>query len=170
MGTTLNKTIMAFKQKSSGSFKMMGSSPAKQEAPRDKSMEPTGPRGKKGEFTTGSTKGSFGVEVTTKPKTRKTSTGKDMPTGETEVKETYSNRYKKDGKTYSKVRGPSAEKEEETRVVDQKGTQKGKTRVVHSSPEAGDANSYFDKDVERDDSNPFSGENPKYNPKTRSIR
>ena len=156
---------MAFKQRSSGPFKMMGSSPAKQEAPRDKSMEPTGPRDKSGGF---ETKGDYySSDVKTKPKTRKTSTGKDMPTGETEVKETYSNRYKKDGKTYSKVRGPSAEKEEETRVVDQKGTQKGKTRVVHSNPETG--SDFLTKDVERDDSNPFSGD-PKYNPKTRSIR
>tara|TARA_R100000742_G_C4253516_1_gene71604 strand:+ start:442 stop:948 length:507 start_codon:yes stop_codon:yes gene_type:complete len=146
------------------SFKNMGSTPVKYEAPRDESMEPTGPRDESGSFETKG--GYYSPDVKTKPKTRKTSTGKDMPTGETEVKETVSNRYKKDGKTYSTVRGPSAEKEEETSIVDQKGKQKGKTRVVHSNPET--KSDFLAKDVERDDSNPFSGERT-YDPKSRSM-
>tara|TARA_R110000765_G_scaffold316186_3_gene408621 strand:+ start:82 stop:354 length:273 start_codon:yes stop_codon:yes gene_type:complete len=39
MGTTLNKTIMAFKQRSSGPFKMMGSSPAKQKTAKKTHVE-----------------------------------------------------------------------------------------------------------------------------------
>ena len=151
-------------------FKLMGASPAKANVARDASMNPTGPRGPKGGFATGSTKGSYGEKVTTMPVTRKTSTGKDFPTGETKVEVKRSNRYTKDGKTYSKVRGPSAEQEVETSTVGPKGKQKGKTKVVHSNP-SGAESSFWNptKSVERDDSNPFSG-NREYNPKTRKIK
>jgi len=155
---------MAYKQKSSGlPFKQMGSSPVRQEAPRKKSMNPTGPRNEKGGFTTGSTKGS-GTEVTTTPKTRKTSTGKDMPTGKTKVVTKRDNMLRdKDNKVVgSKVRGLVAETRKETRTVDQKGTQKGKTKVKETG-------SFGKGKYKRDDSNPFSG-NAKYDPKTRSAR
>ena len=154
---------MAFKQRSSGPFKMMGSSPAKQEAPRKKSMNPIGPRSEKGGFTTGSTKG-YDSEVTTTPKTRKTSTGEDMPTGETKVVTKKDNmRRDKDNKIVgSKIRGLVPETETETRTVDQKGTQKGKTKVKETG-------TFGKGKYERDDSNTFSG-NAKYDPKTRSTR
>jgi len=155
---------MAYKQKSSGlPFKQMGSSPVRQEAPRKKSMNPTGPRNEKGGFTTGSTKG-YGTEVTTTPKTRKTSTGKDMPTGKTKVVTKRDNMLRdKDNKVVgSKVRGLVPETETETRTVDQKGTQKGKTKVKETGHFGGG-------EYKRDDSNPFGG-NAKYDPKTRSAQ
>ena len=155
---------MAYKMKSSGlPFKELGSSPAKQEAPRKESMNPTGPRNEKGGFKTGSTKGS-GTEVTTTPKTRKTSTGKDMPTGKTKVVTKRDNMLRdKDNKVVgSKVRGLVPETETETRTVDQKGTQKGKTKVKETGHFGGG-------EYKRDDSNPFGG-NAKYDPKTRSAQ
>ena len=146
------------------SFKNMGSSsPAQYEASRKESMNPTGPRNEKGGFTTGSTKGS-NTEVTTTPKTRKTSTGKDMPTGETKVVTKRDNMNRdKDGKVVSsKVRGLVAETRKETRTVDQKGAQKGKTKVKETG-------AFGKGEYKRDDSNPFSG-NATYDPKTRSAR
>ena len=154
---------MAYKMKGSKFYGKGNSSPAKQEAPRKESMNPIGPRSEKGGFTTGSTKG-YDSEVTTTPKTRKTSTGKDMPTGETKVVTKWDNmRRDKDNKIVgSKIRGLVPETETETRTVDQKGTQKGKTKVEETG--------FFGKGkYERDDSNPFSG-NAKYDPKTRSTR
>jgi len=157
---------MAFKLRSGNkvSFKNMGSSsPTRYEAPRKESMNPTGPRDEKGGFTTGSTKGT-GSEVTTTPETRKTSTGKDMPTGETKVVTKRDNMRRGENNEIvgSKYRGLVPETETETRTVDQKGTQKGKTKVK----ETGD----FGKgEYKRDDSNPFSG-NATYDPKTRSAR
>ena len=138
-------------------------SPAKQEAPRKESMNPIGPRNEKGGFTTGSTKGRD-AEVTTTPKTRKTSTGKDMPTGETKVVTKIDNMHRdKDNKVVgSKVRGLVAETRKETRTVDQKGTQKGKTKVKETG-------TFGKGKYKRDDSTSFSG-NAKYNPKTRSAR
>ena len=155
---------MAYKQKSSGlPFKMMGSSPAKQEAPRKKSMNPTGPRNEKGGFTTGSTKG-YGTEVTTTPKTRKTSTGKDMPTGKTKVvtKIDNMNRDKEGNVVSSKVRGLVAETRKKTITVDQEGTQKGKTKVKETG--------VFGKGKYKESGkNKFTGKNKKYDPKTREV-
>jgi hypothetical protein len=154
------------KRGASPEFKELGSSPAKLFKPRKKSMNPTGPRDKEGYF---ETKGdNYSPDVKTKPKTIKTSTGKTMPTGDTEVKTITSNRYTKDGKTYSKVRGPSAERVTETSIVGPKGTQKGKTKVVKDNPISG--SDFMASTEERDDSMPFSGKNRKYNPKTRSFR
>ena len=160
---------MAFKMKRGAApkFKELGSSPAKVEKPRKESMNPIGPRDKEGYF---ETKGDYyKPDVKTKPKTRKTSTGKTMPTGDTEVVQVKSNRYtdQETGKTYSKVRGLSAERETETSVVGPKGNQKGKTKVVKDNPVSG--SDFMAGKSERDDSNPFTG-NRKYNPKTRSFR
>ena len=143
--------------------KNYGGSPVQYEASRKESMNPTGPRNEKGGFTTGSTKGSS-TEVTTTPKTRKTSTGKDMPTGETKVvtKRDNMNRDKDGNVVSSKVRGLVAETRKETRTVDQKGAQKGKTKVKETG-------AYGKGKYKRDDSNPFSG-NATYDPKTRSAR
>jgi len=154
---------MAYKMKGSKFYGKGNSSPAKQEAPRKESMNPIGPRSEKGGFTTGSTKGSS-TEVTTTPETRKTSTGKDMPTGKTKVvtKRDNMRRGKNNEIVGSKVRGLVPETETETRTVDQKGTQKGKTKVKETGHFGGG-------EYKRDDSNPFGG-NAKYNPKTRSAR
>ena len=156
---------MAFNLKSgnASAFKMMGSSPAKQEAPRKESMNPIGPRNKKGGFTTGSTKG-YDSEVTTTPETRKTSTGKDMPTGETKVvtKRDNMNRDKEGNVVSSKVRGLVAETRKKTITVDQEGTQKGKTKVKETG--------HFRKGKYKESSkSEFTGKNKKYDPKTREV-
>tara|TARA_R110001592_G_scaffold359451_2_gene666102 strand:+ start:132 stop:512 length:381 start_codon:yes stop_codon:yes gene_type:complete len=126
-------------------------------------MEPTGPRDEEGYFTT---KGDYySPDVSTRPTTDKS---KGVTTGDTEVKETRSNRYTKDGKTYSKIRGLSAERETSTSVVGPDGTQKGTTKVVKDNPVSGD--DFMASTEEKDHSMPFSGKNRKYNPKTRSFR
>tara|TARA_R110000824_G_scaffold184869_3_gene365810 strand:+ start:192 stop:653 length:462 start_codon:yes stop_codon:yes gene_type:complete len=153
---------MAYKQKG---FPMHSTkSVLKQLKPRDESMEPTGPRDEEGYFTT---KGdSYSPDVSTRPTTDRS---KGVTTGDTEVIETFSNRYTdpETGKVYSKVRGPSAERETSTSIVGPKGTQKGKTKVVKDNPVSG--SDFMASTEEKDYSNPFSGDR-KYNPKTRSFR
>ena len=157
---------MGYKMKGFSGF---GNSPAKQEAPRDKSIEPIGPRGPKGYFKTvhpddyGDKTGATPTTVETKPKTRKTSTGGTMPTGETEVRTTTHSTYEKGGKKYSKVRGLVAEKRTETAVVGPKGKQKGKTKISETGGPWAKGQS---------ESDPSYGGlmTPKYNPKTRTIR
>tara|TARA_R110000765_G_scaffold288238_2_gene384556 strand:+ start:1629 stop:2090 length:462 start_codon:yes stop_codon:yes gene_type:complete len=153
---------MAFKMKGSPMQRNFGT-PAKQLKPRDESMEPTGPRDEEGYFTT---KGDYySPDVSTRPTTDKS---KGVTTGETEVKETYSNRHTdpETGKVYSKVRGLSAERETSTSVVGPDGTQKGTTKVVKDNPVSGDD---FMASTEERPAKKY-GRNRKYNPKTRSFR
>jgi len=140
--------------------------PTKQLKPRDRSMEPTGPRDEEGYFTT---KGDYySSDVSTRPRMGDASE-EPVITGDTEVVQTRSNRYTdpETGKTYSKVRGPSAERETETSIVGPEGTQKGKTKVVKDNPVSGD--DFMASTEEKDYSNPFMG-NRKYKPETRSFR
>ena len=153
---------MAFKMKGSHHY---GKNPLKQLQPRDESMEPTGPRDEEGWF---ETKGhEYSSDVKTRPTTDKS---KGVTTGDTEVVQTWSNRWTdpETGKVYSTIRGPSAERETETSIVGPKGKQKGKTKVVHDNPVSGDKD-WMTKTEERDDSNMFSG-NRKYDPKTRAFK
>jgi hypothetical protein len=114
------------------------------------------------------TTSKHGPTVKTKPITQDKSVG-PVITGDTEVIEEISNRYTKDGKTYSTVRGPSAERETETSIVGPGGKQKGKTKVVHDNPVSGEANAWMAKSEERDDSNPFSGAR-EWDPKSRAFK
>tara|TARA_Y100000310_G_C20433395_1_gene692558 strand:+ start:193 stop:699 length:507 start_codon:yes stop_codon:yes gene_type:complete len=152
-------------------FKQMGSSPAKQEAPRKKSMDPIGPRGPEGYFKTvhpddyGDIAGATPATTETKPVTRVTSTGKIIPTGETEVVTTEHTKYKKGGEPYSKIRGIAPDTTIETSIVGPKGKQRGKTKVSESEG-AGGARDYEREDI----LHPFGGGERTYDPKTRTIR
>ena len=141
----------------------IGASPAKQLKPRDKSMEPVGPRGEKGYFKTVEPDGTNTPSTTeTKPDTNKGGKKGPVITGDTKVKTTRHTKYTKDGKKYSKIRGIAPDATIEKSTVGPKGKQKGKTKVDESEG-AGGARKY-----KRDDSNPFTG-NRTYDPKTREI-
>ena len=132
-------------------YKQKPFSPFTQEAPRDESLNPVGPRGQKGNFKTittddglysyGDKEGRTPTTVETKPITRTTSTGSKFPTGETKVVETSHTTYKKDGKKYSKIRGIVPHTTTEISTIGQKGKQKGDT-TVHDSEGAGPAKTY----------------------------
>jgi len=113
-------------------------------------------------------KNEYSPTVKTRAVTQDKSVG-PVITGDTEVIEERSNRYTKDGKTYSTVRGPSAERETETSIVGPGGKQKGTTKVVHDNPVSGEANAYMAKSEERDDSNPFMGPR-EWDPKSRAFK
>tara|TARA_R110002167_G_scaffold20876_2_gene76061 strand:- start:165 stop:632 length:468 start_codon:yes stop_codon:yes gene_type:complete len=155
---------MAYKQPSSGPFKLMGSSPAKQLKPRDKSMEPIGPRGPKGYFKTTIDDGTnTPATVETKPIIGDKSKG-PVITGDTEVKTTQHSKYTVGGKKASKIRGMAPDKTTSTTVVGPKGKQKGKTTVSESEGGEKGARTYKVKGAGR-----YEDPKVKYNPKKRSF-